>query len=59
MAETAAATVTATAPLAVLADGADTAAPAVSVVGLALSIGDRVQVTIRNPTRPLVTGVQS
>lgn len=58
MAETAVATVTATAPLAVTADGADTACPAVSVTGLTLSIGDRVQVTIRNPNRPLVTGVQ-
>lgn len=58
MAETATVTVSSTAPLEVLADGADTPAPAVSVQGLVVAVGDRVQVTIRNPARPLVTGVQ-
>lgn len=53
---TATMTVHAAAPLEVLADGADTPAPALSVTGLALAAGDRVQVTIRNPTRPLITG---
>ena len=57
MAESAPATVTSTAPLAVLADGADTPVPAVSVAGIVVGVGDRVQVTIRNPNRPLVTGV--
>lgn len=57
MAETATATVSSTSPLEVLADGADTPAPAVSVSGIVVAIGDRVQVTIRNPSRPLVTGV--
>lgn len=49
-------TVSSTDPLQVLADGAETPAPAVSVTGLALAVGNRVQVTIRNPNRPLITG---
>lgn len=49
-------TVTSTAPLQVTADAADTPAPAEALNGTGYAIGDRVQVTIRNPRKPLVTG---
>ena len=49
-------TVTLLDPLQVTADAADTPAPAEALNGAAYALGDRVQVTIRNPRRPLITG---
>jgi len=40
----------------VIADGADTANPAESLNAVTYTIGDRVQVTLRTPRMPLVTG---
>jgi hypothetical protein len=50
------ATVTDDSPLTIIADGADTANPAESLNAVAYTIGDRVQVTLRTPRQPLVTG---
>ena len=50
------ATVTDDSPLTVIADGADTANPAEALNGTAYSVGDRVQMTVRTPRLPLVTG---
>lgn len=49
-------TVTDDSPLTVKADGADTANPAESLNEVAYSVGDRVQMTVRTPLMPLVTG---
>ena len=49
-------TVTDDYPLTVRIDGADTAALAEALDGTAYTIGDRVQMTLRNPQIPLVTG---
>lgn len=49
-------TVTTANPLHVTADAADTAAPAEALNGTSYQLGDRVNVKIRNPRRPLVTG---
>jgi hypothetical protein len=43
-------------PLTIIADGADTASSAESLNGVAYTAGDRVQVTVRTPRLPLVTG---
>jgi hypothetical protein len=43
-------------PLEIIADGADTPCPAEPLDGTAYSVGDRVQVTVRTPRLPLVTG---
>jgi len=58
MAETADVTMTVTtaSPVAVTADAATVAAPAVALNGAAYLVGDRVNVTIRNPRPPLITG---
>jgi len=57
MADSIVATVTATIPLTVLVDGADTVGPAEALVGLTLYVNDRVQMTVRTPQQPLITGV--
>lgn len=46
-------------PLTIRAPGADTAIPAVkaSDVG-ALSVGDKVWVTVRNPRPPIIIGIE-
>lgn len=49
-------TVTSSSPLQVTADAADTACPAEALNGTSYTAGDRVQVKIRNPRIPLVTG---
>ncbi len=51
-----AATVISASPLTVKVDGADTACPAAKVSGLTLLANDRVQITIRTPQQPLITG---
>ena len=50
------ATVTDDSPVTVIADGATVANPAESLNGAALTIGWRVQLTLRTPRQPLVTG---
>lgn len=50
------ATVTDDAPLTVVVDGADTENPAEALNGTAYSANDRVQMTLRTPRMPLVTG---
>jgi hypothetical protein len=49
-------TVTDDSPLTVKVDGADTACPAEALNGTAYSVADRVQMTLRTPQMPLVTG---
>lgn len=49
-------TVTDDSPLTVLVDGADTVCPAESLSEVAYSVNDRVQMTVRTPMMPLVTG---
>ena len=55
-ASTLVATVTDDSPLTIIVDGADTANPAEALNATAYTIGDRVQVTVRTPRMPLVTG---
>jgi hypothetical protein len=50
------ASVTSASPLLVRVDGADTACPAAVLYGASYSVGQRVQITIRTPQAPLVTG---
>ena len=50
------ATVTVASPLTVIVDGADTANPAEALDGASYAVDDRVQITLRTPQQPLVTG---
>lgn len=49
-------TVVTAVPLTVIADGSVTACPAAVTDAATYTAGDRVQVTVRDPQMPLVTG---
>lgn len=53
------ATVTQASPLRVRTDGSSNDCPAVGLNGAAYTLGQRVTVTTRNPTPPLVLGEES
>ena len=53
------ATVTAASPLRVVVDGATVDCPAFALNGATYTVGQRVTVTVRNPTPPLVQGEEA
>jgi hypothetical protein len=46
-------------PVWVKTPGSDTAVPAGIVAGLTVAVGDRVQITVRTPHKPIVTAKET
>ena len=53
------ATVTSASPLRVVVDGATVDSPAFGLNGATYTVGQRVTVTVRNPTPPLIQGEET